>query len=262
MVFGKLGHAVSDLTETLRRVFQSPPTLGIDPAMDSPGSAAMPLLQAEARGPEFVLLGRIAAPPLALAATAREVPTRFEGALKAEDGWARWASGATVFEMGIFARRERRELEIPALPRRAVCRRVEAAAFQARSRANLQPLPLPGVRGGAPSLGTPVCRKALDLALGLPIAIQGQQVQDLPKPQWMRYSLQLVKATGENIRNLEVMGIYRIPSKGVAAMKHDSASGRLLLELTREAAGARRQPFLLARRKDDRSLVSCFLEEG
>ena len=100
------------------------------------------------------------------------------------------------------------------------------------------------------------------MVMSLPIAIQGQDVQNIPKVQWMRYSLQLVKATGENIRNLDVLGLYKIPSRGVASMRHDAKTGRLLLELSREAAGASRLPFLLARRKDDRTLVSCFLEEG
>lgn len=84
----------------------------------------------------------------------------------------------------------------------------------------------------------------------------------LPRAQWMRYSLQLVKATGDNIRNLELLGLYRIPSRGVVGMSHDAKTGRLLLALNREAVGASRQPFLLARRRDDRTLVSCLLEEG
>ena len=39
-------------------------------------------------------------------------------------------------------------------------------------------------------------------------------------------------------------------------------SGRLLLTLGPEALRAQRGPFMLARRRDDRSLVSCFLEEA
>jgi len=155
-----------------------------------------------------------------------------------------------------------RRVEVPPLPRRPRCGRMEPEAFRTVSRGYREGLASPAVRGGSPELAQAVVRGGLEVAMSLPIAIQGQDVQELPRVQWMRYSLQLVKATGENIRNLDVLGLYRIPSKGVASMRHDAKTGRLLLELDREAAGASRLPFLLARRKDDRTLVSCFLEEG
>jgi hypothetical protein len=77
----------------------------------------------------------------------------------------------------------------------------------------------------------------------------------------MRYSLQLVRGTGENVRNLEVLGLYRLPRKGVADLRHDPARGRILVRLEPAAVRAPRAPFILARRKDDGSLLSCFVEE-
>lgn len=84
----------------------------------------------------------------------------------------------------------------------------------------------------------------------------------LPKALMMRYNLQLVRATGENIRNLELVGVFRIPSKGTEQVHHDPATGRLMVTLGPAAAGARLAPFVLARRKSDASIVCCFVEES
>jgi hypothetical protein len=78
----------------------------------------------------------------------------------------------------------------------------------------------------------------------------------------MRYTLKLVRETGENIRNLEVLGLYRIPTRGTRQINHQAATGRLLVSLGPEAVGAPRAPFILARKKDDDSIVCCFVEEG
>jgi hypothetical protein len=83
----------------------------------------------------------------------------------------------------------------------------------------------------------------------------------LPKALNMRYTFQLVKTTGENIRNLDVLGVYPVPTKGVTSLRHDARTGRILVNLGPEAVGASRGRFILARKKDDRSFVSCFVEE-
>ena len=261
-MFGRLSNAVSDFTETLRQVFQNPTTHYFDPALAPARSRGMVPLTAVTTTPDFSLCPVTQTLALALPAQSMHLPTAFEGRLQAEDGWNHWATGAVVCQMPVFGAQITKQLGIPALPRRAACFRQEPATFRTATRnlsAEFQP---PAVRGGSPDLGTAVTHRALEMALGLPIAFAGQDVQSLPKPLWMRYSLQLVKSTGDNIRNLEVLGLYRIPAKGVAGMRHDAKSGNLMLELTPEAGQAARLPFLLARRKDDRSLVSCFLEEG
>ncbi len=262
MGFGKFRDAVSDLTETLRRVFQDPPSHAVDPGRLMVRSEGVPALQAESPPRAFQLVAESLPIPLDFRAGVSQEPMVFLGQIQAEEGWARWAAGARVFEMTRFSAGAQRRLEVPPLPRRPGCVRVEPEAFRAGSRGYREGLGSPAVRGGSPELARAVVRGGLEVVMSLPIALQGQDVQELPKVQWMRYSLQLVKATGENIRNLDVLGLYQIPSKGVANMRHDAKSGRLLLELNRDAAGASRLPFLLARRKDDRTLVSCFLEEG
>jgi hypothetical protein len=98
--------------------------------------------------------------------------------------------------------------------------------------------------------------------LTLPVAIQGEDIQRLPKGLWMRYSLQMVRSTGENVRNLEVLGLFSLPRKGVVDLRHDARRGRILVRLESEAVKAPRVPFILARRKDDGALLSCYLEES
>ena len=94
------------------------------------------------------------------------------------------------------------------------------------------------------------------------MAFLAEDLAKVPRALMMRYSLQMVRTTGENIRNLEMVGLFRIPVKGTRQVHHDRASGRLLVELGPEAAGARRALFALARRKSDASTVCCFVEEA
>jgi hypothetical protein len=95
----------------------------------------------------------------------------------------------------------------------------------------------------------------------MPVAFPRVDVQTLSKALWMRYTLKLVKDTGQNIRNLEVVGLYRIPVKGVRQVNHQAATGRLLVNLGPEAEGARIAPFILAKRKDDDGMVCCYVED-
>jgi len=97
--------------------------------------------------------------------------------------------------------------------------------------------------------------------LSMAVPIRGEDIHRLPKGLWMRYSLQLVRGTGENVRNLEVLGLFRIPRKGVADLSHDPRQGRILVRLEPAAITAPRGPFILARRKDDGALLSCFVED-
>ena len=262
MVFGRITEVVSDLKETLRRVFQDPPSHALPLGSLAIPVHGLPPLVAEAKGPGEALGARVVGPDLLFPIRAGRDGADFSARVRSEDAWVRWASGARVVAMPVFGAGTGRRAEVPALPRRAEPRRAAAEPFRAFAREIRAGFGRPEARGGGPALGGATARGDLALAMGLPVAVPGREVQTLSKVQWMRYSLQLVKATGENIRNLEVLGIYRIPARGVRAMRHDARTGRLLLELDRDASGAPRRPFLLARRRDDRTLVSCFLEEG
>ncbi|MDP2877446.1 MAG: hypothetical protein Q8O00_14765 [Holophaga sp.] len=262
MVFGKLSEAVSDLSETLRRVFQPPPTHGISPSLNEPPSGTVSTLEAVAITPPYSPAATPAGIELLFVPQAIHLPTRFEGRLISEASFANWAAGAVVCQMQVFSKGAGRQVGIPPLPKRATCYRQDIAGFTVFTQRSQEIFSSPAVRGGSPQLGSAVVLSGLEMALGMPIGFTGQNMQLLPKAIAMRYNLQLVKATGENIRNLDVLGLFHIPSKGVAGMRHDPKTGKLFLQLTSDAAKASRLPFLLAQRKDDRSLVSCFLEEG
>jgi hypothetical protein len=78
----------------------------------------------------------------------------------------------------------------------------------------------------------------------------------------MRYSLQLVKETGENIKNLEIIGLYRIPKNGLKSVKHDATTGLLKIVAGADAQNSKECYLLVARKKSNSSIVSCMVHEG
>jgi len=262
MLMGRLKGAVSDVAETLRRAFSDPPCHRLDPSLDTFAVRGMETLGGHSQSPPFLFQGCLLSADLQLPVLAGPGALDFEARLHAEGAFAQWEAGAKVCEMEVFTARAGQRVAIPTLPRRAKVCAVPPEDFRTRARSGMDTVARPRVRGAEPGLAPPRVRQDLELALGLPMAIPGEDPQQLPKPLWMRYTLQIVKATGENIRNLEVLGLYRIPTKGVASLRHDPRTGRLVIQLNAAASGAPRAPFMLARRKDDRTIVSCFLEGG
>ena len=260
-MLGKVRDAMADAAETLRRVFSDPPVR-------------------EAQAGAFAVRAHAGAAPVAtplpglepLAAAERPMPLLAEAAhlhelepfaaqLRTEEGWARWGAEATVVRMAPLVPGGAARMAVPPLPARAEVRgRLEPLARPGLRRI-AEPLPRAGARRLDPTLSGGETRPGLEVALRLPVPVQGEDIQRLPKGLWMRYSLQMVRATGENVRNLEVLGLYHLPRKGVADLRHDARRGRILVRLESEAAKAPRVPFILARRKDDGALLSCYLEE-
>jgi hypothetical protein len=261
MVLGRFKEAVSDVAETIRRAFRDPPCRGAEVGFARPGVGDCRLMEAAASGPEFRLEARTQAPGLGFPAELRDEPMGFEARLCREDGWTAWAAGAQVCELPLFRAESQARVEIPPLPRTAAVRRVALAPFRPGSRAIRDPLQVPATRSHAPGFRPARTFRNRELVLGMPISIAGEDFSRLPKVLNMRFTVQLVKATGENIRKLDVLGVYRVPVKGVVSLRHDPATGRLLVDLGPEALGVARGRFILARRKDDRSYVSCFVEE-
>jgi len=185
----------------------------------------------------------------------------FHTQLCAESGWARWGAEAEVIRMTPLAAGLAQRMAVPPLPRKVgVLGRVEAPARPAAHRL-VEPVETPGTRRLDPRLEGGRAEAGLEGMLRLPVPIQGEDISGLPRGIWMRYSLQLVRGTGENVRNLEVLGLFRIPRKGVTDLRHEPGLGRILVRLEASAVRAPRAPFILARRKDDGSLLSCFVEE-
>ena len=252
--------AMSDMAETIRRVFKDPPARTVDMALLPPLGRSIPFPSTRAIAPPTRFEpSLVEVPPLA--ATAGSVDFHWEARLHAEEGWGTWAAGATVISPPLFRPEKTARLEVPALPRKARVREQAPHAFRTRAMAGLQALPGIGTETCAWALPAPRSFRALEFALALPVAFTGEDMTKISKALWMRYTLKLVRETGENIRNLEMLGLYRIPSRGTRQVDHQAATGRLLVFLGPEAEGAPKAPFILARKKDDASVVCCFVED-
>ncbi|MCM2249335.1 MAG: hypothetical protein NDI58_02010 [Geothrix sp.] len=260
-MLGRVKDAMADAAETLRRAFSGLKVVEAAPARFVMHSHGSPGLQVEGRPG----LEPPQADPKAMVLLQDAVEGRalepFHARLAHEAGWTQWAAGATVVHMEPLEAGRATKMAVPPLPRRtAVSGRVEALARPVARRLS-EPLARPAARRLDPGLGAGPARPGLETMLTLAVPFQGEDVQRLPQGLWMRYSLQLVRGTGENVRNLEVLGLFRIPRKGVADLRHDARQGRILLRLEPAALAAARSPFVLARRKDDGALVSCFVED-
>ena len=262
-MLGRVREAVSDAAETLRRAFAG---LAVVEALPEPlrvrGGKAVDLLGAEARAGLDPPRAEGRGMPLLREAGSPRGLEPLQARLQAESGWARWGAEASVLRMeGLEAGRAAR-VAVPPLPRGArVAGGLKAVERPAAGRLH-EPLPRPGARRLDPALEAGPALPGLALMLARPVPVLGEDIQRLPKGLWMRYSLQLVRGTGENVRNLEVLGLFRIPRKGVADLRHDPRQKRILLQLEPAALSAPRGPFILARRKDDGALVSCFVEDA
>ncbi|MDP1832178.1 MAG: hypothetical protein Q8K67_08980 [Geothrix sp.] len=260
-MFGRVKDAVADAAETLRRAFAGLTVVEMAPEPFRPrghGSAALGVEPRTGLEPPVAAWREMGLLKEAVEGRALQ-PIRAE--LHAETGWARWGVEAEVVRMTPLEAGKATQIAVPPLPRRAqVLGRVEAPLHPPVRRLS-DPLVSPGARRMDPTLDAGNAASGLEIMLSLAVPIQSEDIQRLPKGLWMRYSLQLVRGTGENVRNLEVIGLFRIPRKGVADLRHDPRQGRILVRLEPAALRAARAPFILARRKDDGVLVSCFVED-
>ena len=256
-----LRDAMSDLAETIRRVFKPPPCHAAPMGYARPGFSQVPPLAARAL-PGFEPARAVTvAEALLRGAAPVAVGLAWTATVVAEPGWQAWEAGAKVSVLPTFRTDTCIRLAVPPLPRRVETRREPVGIPAPRAHQAWNPLAAPGGRPVPLDLGRPRTFRGLEQMMGLPVAVRGEDLGRISKALWMRYTLQMVRATGENIRNLEVLGLYLIPAKGTRQIRHDPATGRLLVTLGPEAVGAARSPFMLARRKTDAEIVCCFVEE-
>jgi hypothetical protein len=262
MAGARLREAMSDLAETIRRVFKSPASHGVPVGYTLGFPGQIPPLGASVGLPFEVVAATARSEDLLGGGLAVPAVLAFAPSVAGEPGWAAWETGAKVCALPLFLPEKCARLEVPALPRRVAARQGPVGSMATRSRSGLEALPPPGVRRVLSGFAAPGSYRALERVRALPVAVTGEDLTKVSKALWMRYTLQLVRATGENIRNLDVIGLYRIPAKGTRQINHEPATGRLLVTLGPEANGAKRALFILARRKADGSIVFCFVEEA
>ena len=262
MVAARFKEAMADLAETIRRVFQPPAARPVPLAWPFPEPGRVAPLEAAPGQPFAPCAAAAVAAELLRPAPPAAVALAWAPRVEGEPGLADWNAGVRTCAPPMLRSEGCARVEVPALPRRPGIRRERPAGFAARPRSGWAGPEPPAVRRGLQSLGGFRVFPGLQAVLGQPMAVVGEDLGRLPKALLMRYNLQLVRATGENIRNLEVVGLYRIPAKGTEQVRPDPATGRLLVTLGPAAAGARLAPFILARRKTDASIVCCFVEES
>jgi hypothetical protein len=260
-MFGRVKEAMADAAETLRRAFAGLKVTAVVPepfVPQSHGSRA-PVVESRA-GLEPPVTALLEMQLLREAVEGRELQP-FACALQQEVGWASWGVEAAVVRMAPLESGRATRIAVPPLPRKATALgRVEPPARPMVRRLS-EPVQPPRTRRLDPSLEGGAASAGLEAMLSLAVPIRAEDIQRLPKGLWMRYSLQLVRGTGENVRNLEVIGLFHLPRKGVADLRHEPAHNRILVRLEAAALKAPRAPFILARRKDDGSLLSCFVED-
>jgi hypothetical protein len=261
-MLGKVKGAMADAAETLRRVFSDPNVREAHPGAFRSQAHGFTEPPAAARLGLDPLAAKPTAMPLLDQAAKEHGMDPLRADLRAEVGWASWGAEATVLRMAPLVPGLATRVAVPPLPRRPEVRGRLEPPPRPNSRRASDPLPVPGTRRVDPTLTSGDARSGLEAILTLPVPIQGEDIQRLPKGLWMRYSLQMVRSTGENVRNLEVLGLFHLPRKGVADLRHDARRGRILVRLESAAVKAPRVPFILARRKDDGALLSCYLEES
>ncbi len=261
-MFSRLGEAVKDAAETLRRAFKDAPTHGVALELPARSRRALAELAAPVRAGLEALAARPGSRGILPRAVARQAVMAFETRLSAEAAWSRWAAGARVAQVPVFRAERCPRLAVPPLPKAPKTVALPFGGMATRSRRGMEPVPVPATRSLPTGLPGSPTRQGLELALRLPIAVEGLDLREAPRALQMRYGMLAVKATGENVRNLELLGRYLIPRKGVRELRHDPRTGRLLVLLGPEAVGARKDPLLIARRKDDQSLITTFVEEG
>lgn len=259
-MFKRVQEAVADVKETLRRAFHGVPVHGGNVSLGTPGVGGAVLMAPPLTQSWEALGAKPGAEAWALATRSQGAALNLNAVLRLEDGWARWeadsrAVGAPLFQTGRAAR-----MEVPALPRQARTCKMALERFRIAVRQHRDPLRTPGTRREDPRLAAPGCRRSLAHALRRPLAVEGKLLAAFPRPLQMRFTIQLVKGTGENIRDLDVLGLFPVPKRGVRQMRLDPRTGRLLVSLSEEAADAPQGMMVMARRKSDQAVLSCFVE--
>lgn len=254
--------ALEDAAQTLRRVFGSPATQEAALGLEARGKECLDLL--EARGLEGLSepVAVVRREALEAAALRQDGLEPFEARLEEAPAWARGGE-VGVASMALLGGGGSARMELPSLPRKLPAKALPIPRPERPGTRGVETRPkAPQVRRvetGDFAFGV---RKGLDLALRMPVPFRSMDLEALPKGLWMRYSLQLVKGTGENVRNLEVVGMYEgVPRKGVLQVRPDRLGKSLLLLLGPEAVGAPRTRFILARRLSDQALLSCYLDQ-
>lgn len=258
---GRFKDSFSDLAETLRQIFRAPSVRDAALSVENPGHNPVDLLQATSVASTWEFQATAREGAIHMESFLREV-TFIQAVPRREKSWENWLTESSALQLPLFQAVSHPGFRVPMLPNKTTVHRHVQEPFRLSTRWKSLAIHRPESQRLQAVFAPPNCLRDLELALSFPVAFPCRNAQMVPKALWMRYSLKLVKATGENIRNLELIGIFRIPRKGIENMRFDAKKGALFLSLSRDASGEDLAPFFLAKRRGDGELLSCFPEEG
>ena len=264
-MLGRIKDTVGDVAETIKRAFSGPTVYS---AMDffkaAPACKILPLPTTRVlTNPLLSSSPSVSVLPLPVSASVSVLNVQFEARVLLETGEA-FRADAKLVSIPLVWPVAAKSAKIPRMDDVAVNKVDEPYSVF-----NVQFYTLPRFlleHGGVihkqiAAINFPRCFASVATALSLPIRIKPDDSLLASKALRMRYSLQLVKKTGENIRNLEIIGLFRIPKKGVSSFKHDATTGLLWITAGTEAQKSRSCKLILARRKSDSKILSCILDD-
>jgi len=265
-LLGRIKDTVEDVAETIKRAFVRPKVHSASGFfIREPEFKSAEWLSVDTRAGELLSTAGIVPLPLFVAVSACDHNMKFETRSFLENGevfkadaklvsvsfvWSGVVISADIPGMNSPASKRVEEPYAVALP---PCRTISQSQF--------------GIKHGKTytlkaQLREPVCYRSVERAMLIPINIRSEDLEGVSRALMMRYSLQLVKETGENIKNLEIIGLYRIPKNGLKSVKHDATTGLLKIVAGADAQNSKECYLLVARKKSNSSIVSCMVHEG
>lgn len=258
-MLGRIKDTVEDVAETIKRAFVGPAVHSAPQFfIETPVSNAMSLPVASTLVAPLTISANISVASLLLSAPVSNADVQFRPRVLLETGEA-FKANAKLVSIPLAWSGVVKSAEIPRMNAPAV-RGVDDSYSVFKTEFYVLPqfsLKLEKTYKLNTSMNTPRCFASVETALSRPIGIQSENVEKISKALLMRYTIQLVKETRENIRNLEIIGLYSIPKKGVRAIKRDASAGLLRILVGPEAQNSEYNKLMLARKKSDSTIVSC-----
>jgi hypothetical protein len=121
-------------------------------------------------------------------------------------------------------------------------------------------IPASETRSFTAFIAAPSCIASTGRAFMEPIGIKSKDLASVPKSIWMRYTMRLVKETGENVKNLQIIGLYSIPKNGVKSIAHSASDGGIQILVSAEAVDSKHCTLVVARKKSDNATISYIMD--
>lgn len=265
-MLGRIKDAVEDVAETIKRAFSGPKVHSASSFfIREPESKTVTWLMADAKVAGLLSTPDIVPLPLFVSASTNSHNMKFVTQSFSETGEV-FKADAVLVSISLVWSGVVVSADIPGMNSPAM-KRLEETYAVIPPKPHAIPQAQIGIKYGKTySINTqmkePECYKSLERALLVPIHVKSEDLEGISRALLMRYGLQLVKETGENIKNLEIIGLYKIPKKGLKSVKHDAASGTLKIIAGADAQNSQNCIVLVARKKSNSAIVSCMLDDS